>query len=86
MRHSKRKKAVKNCFTRSFVGEVDEAYSKKRRDKMKGKILAQTPDRKRILGIEKHIWNKNNTRQLMCVQRNSSRHHCCSERAGNAHS
>ena len=33
---------------------------------MKGKMLVQTPDRK-ILGIENHIWNKNNTRQLMYI-------------------
>jgi hypothetical protein len=50
MRYSKRKKGCKNCFTRSFVSEADGSYSKKRREKMKGKILVQTPDRKRILG------------------------------------
>jgi hypothetical protein len=55
MRYSKRKKDVINCFTRCFVSEVDVLYSKKGREIMKGKILVQTPDRKKVMGIEKHL-------------------------------
>jgi hypothetical protein len=68
MRHIKQKMgAVKNCCTRNFVGEVRGSYSTKRREKTKDKILVLTPDRKRILGIEQHICNKNKTRHLICV-------------------
>jgi hypothetical protein len=39
-----------------------------RREKIKNKVVVQTAHRKRVLRIEKHTWNDNNTANVYITQ------------------